>query len=275
MVDTMVNLISLSRQFEMQIKMMQTAETNAQRADQLPVAERLILVLGRDQRSVPSGLPHRPGCPADPTRRHRQQSGQREYQRLQAGPGGIRRSALPDLRQPGAQSSQQTQIPTGLQLGTGARPVAVARIFTQGNVQKTDNSLDIAIQGNGFFQVLLPDGMTAYTGTVRSRRITRANRDLRRVSSPRRSPFLPTPSPFRRAGWYGDRHPGRLDCDHQIGSIQLATFINPGGLQSLGQNLFLETAASPPRPTPREPTSGNRQPGATSKLRMSPWPRNW
>ena len=59
------------------------------------------------------------------------------------------------LRQPGAQSSQQTQIPSGLQLGTGVRPVSTARIFTQGNIQKTDNSLDVAVQGNGFFQVLL------------------------------------------------------------------------------------------------------------------------
>ena len=67
------------------------------------------------------------------------------------------------LRQPGAQSSQQTQIPTGLQLGTGARTASTARIFTQGNLQKTDGSLDIAIQGEGFFQILLPDGTTAYT----------------------------------------------------------------------------------------------------------------
>src|SRR5574343_1119081 len=67
------------------------------------------------------------------------------------------------LRQPGAQSSQQTQLPTGLQLGTGVRPVSTARIFTQGNIQKTDSTLDVAIQGNGFFQVQLPDGTTGYT----------------------------------------------------------------------------------------------------------------
>ena len=68
-----------------------------------------------------------------------------------------------NLRQPGAQSSQQTQIPTGLQLGTGVRPVATAHIFTQGNLQKTDNALDLAAQGSGFFQILLPDGTTGYT----------------------------------------------------------------------------------------------------------------
>ena len=67
------------------------------------------------------------------------------------------------IRQPGAQSSQQTQLPSGLQLGTGVRPVATERIFTQGNLQLTSNDKDAAIQGAGFFQVLLPDGSTAYT----------------------------------------------------------------------------------------------------------------
>src|ERR1700712_2541627 len=67
------------------------------------------------------------------------------------------------LRQPGAQSSQQTQLPSGLQLGTGVRPVATERIFTQGNLQQTGNDKDVAINGAGFFQVLMPDGTTAYT----------------------------------------------------------------------------------------------------------------
>ena len=68
-----------------------------------------------------------------------------------------------NIRQPGAQSSQQTQLPSGLQLGTGVRPVATERIFSQGNLQQTGNSKDVAIQGQGFFQVLMPDGTTAYT----------------------------------------------------------------------------------------------------------------
>src|SRR5918993_3560370 len=67
------------------------------------------------------------------------------------------------IRQPGAQSSQQTQLPSGLQIGTGVRPVATERLFTQGNLQQTSNPLDIAIQGNGFFQVQMPDGSSAYT----------------------------------------------------------------------------------------------------------------
>ena len=67
------------------------------------------------------------------------------------------------IRQPGAQSSEQTQLPSGLQVGTGVRTVATERIFTQGNLQQTGNAKDVAIQGNGFFQVLMPDGTTAYT----------------------------------------------------------------------------------------------------------------
>lgn len=67
------------------------------------------------------------------------------------------------LRQPGAQSSEQTTIPSGLQLGTGVRPVATERIHSQGSLTQTNNSKDVAIEGGGFFQVLLPDGTTAYT----------------------------------------------------------------------------------------------------------------
>ena len=67
------------------------------------------------------------------------------------------------IRQPGAQSSQQTQLPTGLTIGTGAKPVATEKIFTQGNLQQTGNNLDVAVNGAGFFQIQLPDGTTAYT----------------------------------------------------------------------------------------------------------------
>src|SRR3954452_16654602 len=67
------------------------------------------------------------------------------------------------MRQPGAQSSQQTQLPTGLQVGTGVRAVATERIFTQGSLEQTGNDKDVAINGAGFFQVLMPDGSTAYT----------------------------------------------------------------------------------------------------------------
>ena len=68
-----------------------------------------------------------------------------------------------NMRQAGGQSTQQTMLPTGLQIGTGVRPVATSRIFTQGNLQQTGNQLDLAINGNGFFPVQLPDGTEAYT----------------------------------------------------------------------------------------------------------------
>ena len=67
------------------------------------------------------------------------------------------------VRQPGAQSSQQTNLPSGLQLGTGVRAVSTERIFTQGNPQQTGNSKDVMVNGAGFFPVLLPDGTQAYT----------------------------------------------------------------------------------------------------------------
>ena len=67
------------------------------------------------------------------------------------------------MRQPGAQSSQQTQVPSGLQLGTGTRPISTARLHTQGSLQQTGSGLDLAINGPGFFQITLPDGTIAYT----------------------------------------------------------------------------------------------------------------
>src|SRR4030095_8235955 len=76
---------------------------------------------------------------------------------------GVEELLYQTVRQPGAQSSQQTQLPTGLQLGTGVRPVATERIFSQGNLQQSSNPLDVAINGNGFFQVQMPHGTTAYT----------------------------------------------------------------------------------------------------------------
>lgn len=68
-----------------------------------------------------------------------------------------------NMRQVGAASSSDTELPTGLQLGTGVRPVATSRLFTQGNLQQSNNSFDLAINGNGFFQLQMPDGTTGYT----------------------------------------------------------------------------------------------------------------
>jgi len=158
------------------------------------------------------------------------------------------------LRQPGAQSSQQTQIPTGLQIGTGARPISTARIFTQGNIQKTDSPLDIAVQGNGFFQILLPDGTTGYT---RDGSFQKDNQGQIVTSDGYPlSPNITIPANALTVtvgtdGTVSVTQAGTTGTT-QIGSIQLATFINPAGLQSMGQNLFLETAASG-TPTPNTP----------------------
>ncbi len=158
------------------------------------------------------------------------------------------------LRQPGAQSSQQTQIPSGLQIGTGARPVSTARIFTQGNIQKTDSPLDIAVQGNGFFQILLPDGTTGYT---RDGSFQKDNQGQIVTSDGYPlSPNITIPANALTVtvctdGTVSVTQAGTTGTT-QIGSIQLATFINPAGLQSMGQNLFLETASSG-TPTPNTP----------------------
>lgn len=159
-----------------------------------------------------------------------------------------------NLRQPGAQSSQQTQIPTGLQLGTGARPVSTAHIFTQGSLQKTDNSLDVAVNGNGFLQILLPDGTTGYT---RDGSFQKDNQGQIVTSDGYPlSPNITIPAnalsvTIGTDGTVSVTQSGSA-ATTQIGSIQLATFINPAGLQSIGQNLFLETAASG-TPTPNTP----------------------
>ncbi len=150
------------------------------------------------------------------------------------------------MRQPGAQSSQQTQLPTGLQVGTGVRPVAAERIFTQGNLQQTGNDKDIAIQGAGFFQVLLPDGGTAYT---RDGSFSVDNQgQLVTASGFVVQPAVTIPAnaitmSIGRDGTISVTQPGVL-APTQVGALQLATFINPAGLEARGENLYVETAAS-------------------------------
>ncbi len=150
------------------------------------------------------------------------------------------------LRQPGAQSSQQTQLPTGLQIGTGVRPVSTERIFTQGNLQQTSNDKDVAIQGAGFFQVLLPDGTTAYSrdGSFQ----TDSQGQLVTSSGFVVQPAITIPADAQsltigRDGTVSVTQPGSAAAT-QVGSLQLATFVNPAGLESKGENLYVETASS-------------------------------
>lgn len=150
------------------------------------------------------------------------------------------------LRQPGAQSSQQTQLPSGLQLGTGVRPVATERIFTQGNLQQTNNSKDVAIQGAGFFQVLLPDGTAAYTrdGSFQSDNQGQLVTSSGYVIQPAITiPAAAQSITVGRDGTVSVTLAGTT-APTQVGTLQLATFINPAGLESKGENLYVETGAS-------------------------------
>lgn len=150
------------------------------------------------------------------------------------------------MRQPGAQSSQQTQLPTGLQIGTGVRPVAAERVFTQGNLQQTNNEKDMAIQGAGFFQVLMPDGSTAYTRdgsfSIDSQgQMVTANGFV--VQPAITIPADAITMSVGRDGTVSVSQPGAT-APVQVGALQLATFINPAGLEARGENLYVETAAS-------------------------------
>ncbi|MEN8803718.1 MAG: flagellar basal-body rod protein FlgG [Thiogranum sp.] len=151
-----------------------------------------------------------------------------------------------NVRQVGAQSSQDTRLPSGLQLGTGVRTVATEKIQTLGNIVQTENSLDVAIQGRGFFQVLKPDGNIGYSrdGSFKmdetGQLVTSSGYVIQpAITVPNNSISLTIGSD----GVVSSLTPGSA-TPTQLGSIQLADFINPGGLQAVGQNLFNETASS-------------------------------
>ncbi len=151
-----------------------------------------------------------------------------------------------NIRQPGAQSSQQTQLPSGLQLGTGVRSVATERNFSQGNLQETGNNKDVAIQGEGFFQILLPDGATAYT---RDGSFQVDNQgQLVTASGFAVQPAITIPADATsitvgRDGTVSITQAGSATVT-EVGALQLATFINPAGLMAKGENLYVETSAS-------------------------------
>ena len=150
------------------------------------------------------------------------------------------------VRQPGAQSSQLNQVPSGLQLGTGVRPVATARVFTTGNLQQTGNQFDVAINGQGFFQVLLPDGTLAYTRDGSFQLDNQGN--LVTSNGYPVQPGITIPANTLSVTIAADGTVSAVVAGSQIatqiGTIQLANFINPGGLQARGENLYMETASS-------------------------------
>lgn len=151
-----------------------------------------------------------------------------------------------NVRQVGAQSSQDAQLPTGLNLGTGVRTVATEKLFTQGNTIETGNPLDMAIQGRGFFQILLPDGTLAYTRDgsfhtdAQGQMVTSAGNVLQPSIT---IPDNATTITIGSDGTVSVTVPGS-NTPTQVGSVQLADFVNATGLQPIGDNLFLESAAS-------------------------------
>lgn len=151
-----------------------------------------------------------------------------------------------NLTQPGAQSSQTTMYPSGLQLGTGVTPVATERIFTEGNLTQTGNSLDVAINGSGFFQILQPDGTIAYTrdGTFQLNNQGQVTNSTGYLLQPTITiPSTAQSITIGEDGTVSVTLPGQAAAQ-QVGTIQLANFINPAGLQSIGGNLYLQTGSS-------------------------------
>ncbi|MCV2359217.1 flagellar basal-body rod protein FlgG [Paucibacter sp. TC2R-5] len=151
-----------------------------------------------------------------------------------------------NLRQSGANTTEQTQLPTGLQIGLGVRPVATARIYSQGNLQQTTNNLDIAIKGSGLFQIQQPDGTTAYTRDG-SFQLSSAGQIVNN-NGYTLLPGITIPNNAQSVtvgtdGTVSITVPGN-PTPQTVGQIQLANFINPAGLDPKGQNLFTETAAS-------------------------------
>ena len=151
-----------------------------------------------------------------------------------------------NLRQVGAATTDQSQLPTGLHLGLGVRTVATSRSFAQGTVQQTTNPLDVAIQGSGFFQITMPDGTTQYTRDG-SFQVDNQGRLVTASGLPVASGVtVPANAKNVTIGSNGTvtaSIPGQT-APQAIGSITMASFLNPAGLEPQGQNLFAESPAS-------------------------------
>src|SRR5688572_3079399 len=160
-----------------------------------------------------------------------------------------------NVRQVGASTSQDTESPTGLSLGTGARVVATEKSYTQGSLQTTDNALDLAITGRGFFQVQLPDGSLGYTRDGDFQ--LSSTGELVTASGYSLQPAITIPDGSQSISIGSDgivsvQLPGQSAAT-QVGSVQLVDFINPAGLQPRGENMLVESAASG---TPQTGTPG-------------------
>ena len=151
-----------------------------------------------------------------------------------------------NVRQVGAQSTQDTQLPSGLYLGTGVRVVATEKLNTQGSLSQTGNSLDIAIQGKGFFQVLMPDGTLAYSrdGSFQ----VNSQGQMVTSSGYQVQPAITVPANATSVTIGADGTVGAIlagsSTPTTIGQLTMADFINEAGLEPRGQNLLVESAAS-------------------------------
>lgn len=151
-----------------------------------------------------------------------------------------------NVRQSGGQTSQDTELPSGMHLGTGVRVVATEKLFTQGGMQQTGNALDIGIKGRGFFQILMPDGNLAYTrdGTFQRN----AQGEMVTSSGYVIQPGITIPDGAQSVtigsdGVISVMLAGQA-APSQVASLEIVDFINPVGLQPIGENLYLETASS-------------------------------
>ncbi|MFN4292160.1 MAG: flagellar basal-body rod protein FlgG [Permianibacter sp.] len=152
-----------------------------------------------------------------------------------------------NVRQPGAATTQNSTLPTGLMLGTGVKTVANPKQFTQGSIQITENALDMSVQGRGFFQIQLPDGSTGYTRAGNFQ----LNQNGEVVTAGEGYLLQPAITVPQDAQSFTVGLDGTVSVTLQgqaaptvIGNITLADFINPAGLQPMGDNLFIETLAS-------------------------------
>ena len=152
-----------------------------------------------------------------------------------------------NIRQPGTQSSQNTTLPSGLMIGTGVKLTGTQKSFNQGTIQVTENSLDMAVNGRGFFEILMPDGSSGYTrngqfGLDQSGQIVTSGNGY--VMQP--AITIPTDATSVTIGSDGSVSVTQAGSatPSVVGNIQLVDFVNPMGLQPAGENLYLETGSS-------------------------------
>jgi flagellar basal-body rod protein FlgG len=160
-----------------------------------------------------------------------------------------------DATQAGGFSSQTTNYPSGMQQGTGSNVIATEPILTQGSLQQTGNALDLAINGSGYFQVLTPSGQIAYTrdGSFQLNaqgQVVNANGYL--LQPPITLPHNALSITIGTDGTVSVQLAGQSTAQ-SVGSLQLVNFVNPAGLENIGQNLAVQTQASG-NPIPGQPT---------------------